>query len=216
MKKPYQSIRVFENPYLEKLTHVHPITPLLLWAPIVIYLYYYSFTVLQFSVAQVLGLLVAGLIVWTLMEHVLHRYVFHFNAKTPLQKRLQFLIHGLHHDDPNDPTRLVMPPAGSLILAVPIFLGFRAIFALFGAADATIPFFASFVIGYLCYDYIHYGTHHFKPKSRLGKMINQHHMLHHFVDHDAKWGVSSPIWDYILGTMKGPSSHPATQSHTKS
>ncbi len=212
MNKPYQSIRVFEDPRLEKLTHVHPITPLLLWAPIIGFLYYHSFATYHFAVSTVLVLGVLGLFVWTLTEYFLHRYVFHFNATTPFQKRIQFLIHGLHHDDPNDPTRLVMPPAGSLILSVPFFLGFRSIFLLFGAPDATIPFFASFIIGYLCYDYIHYGVHHFKPTSRLGKMIKQHHMMHHFVDHDAKWGVSSPIWDHLLGTLKGPSSQASKSS----
>jgi sterol desaturase/sphingolipid hydroxylase (fatty acid hydroxylase superfamily) len=211
MNKTYPSIRVFEDPRLEKLTHVHPITPLLLWVPIIVFLYYRSFTVLGFSVSSVLMLSFLGLFVWTLTEYLLHRYVFHFNATTPFQKRIQFLIHGLHHDDPNDPTRLVMPPAGSLILSVPLFLGFQFIFQVFGKPDATIPFFAAFVIGYLCYDYIHYGVHHFKPTSKLGKMIKQHHMLHHFVDHDAKWGVSSPIWDYLLGTVKAP----AKSSHTK-
>jgi sterol desaturase/sphingolipid hydroxylase (fatty acid hydroxylase superfamily) len=216
MKKPYQSIRVFENPYLEKLTHVHPITPLLVWVPIISFLYYYSFTALHFTTGQLMGLLFLGLFVWTLAEYYLHRYVFHFNATTPLQKRLQFLIHGLHHDDPNDPTRLVMPPAGSLILAVILYSLFRAVFGIFGAADASVPFFAAFAIGYLCYDYIHYGTHHFKPTSRLGKMIKQHHMLHHFVDHDAKWGVSSPIWDYLLNTMKGPSAQAAASSRNQS
>jgi sterol desaturase/sphingolipid hydroxylase (fatty acid hydroxylase superfamily) len=204
MNKSYQSIRVFQDPRLEKLTHVHPVTPLLLWVPIVSFLYYYSFTTLHFSVSSVLLLFALGLFVWTLAEYFLHRYVFHFNATTPFQKRIQFLIHGLHHDDPNDPTRLVMPPAGSLILSVPLYLAFRFIFGILGAPDATIPFFASFVIGYLCYDYIHYGVHHFKPTSKLGKMIKQHHMLHHFVDHEAKWGVSSPVWDYALGTLKNP------------
>jgi sterol desaturase/sphingolipid hydroxylase (fatty acid hydroxylase superfamily) len=201
MKKPYQSIRVFQDPRLEKLTHVHPITPLLVWVPITLFLYYRSVTFFGFSVPTILAQTALGLIIWTFTEYMLHRFVFHFNATTPFQKRLQFLIHGLHHDDPNDPTRLVMPPAGSLILGVILFSAFQAMYALFGSAGLVYPFFAGFAIGYLCYDYIHYGVHHFVPRSRVGKMIKQHHMLHHFAEHDKGWGVSSPLWDIILGTM---------------
>ena len=36
--KAHQSIRLFENDFLERLTHVHPIVPLLFWAPVVVWL----------------------------------------------------------------------------------------------------------------------------------------------------------------------------------
>lgn len=213
MKKPYPSIRVFQNPYLEKLTHVHPIIPLVLWAPIISFLFYRSLTTLGFSVSAVAGLTAFGLGSWTISEYVLHRFVFHFKPHGPFQERLQFLMHGLHHDDPKDPTRLVMPPAGSLILGVILFTIFRTIFLIFGAPEAAEPFFAAFVVGYLCYDYIHYGVHHFNPKSKLGKKIKHNHMLHHFVAPDASWGVSSPFWDHVFGTVAPAASAKPKRAH---
>lgn len=205
MKKPYPSLRVFENPYLERLTHVHPIMPLVVWAPIVLFLFYRSVATLGYSVASIVGLAVFGFFIWTLSEYLLHRYVFHFPARTPFQKRILFLIHGLHHDDANDPTRLVMPPAGSIILGILLYSGYRMVFALFGDPNQVVPFFAGFVIGYLCYDYIHYGIHHFRITSRVGKWVKQNHMLHHFSDPESRWGVSTPIWDYVFRTYTSSS-----------
>jgi dihydroceramide fatty acyl 2-hydroxylase len=197
MSRAYSSIRVFKNPILERTTHVHPLTPLMMWLPVAAWLFYRSLAVHQLSLSAVLVVGIAALVSWTLMEYVLHRYVFHFEARTPTQQRLQFLIHGLHHDDPVDPTRLVMPPAASLILAILIYSGLRA---LLGPVWVD-PFFSFFLVGYLCYDYIHFGVHHFTPRTRLGKYLKQSHMLHHYVTPNARWGVSSPLWDYVFSTL---------------
>lgn len=203
-KKPYASIRIFENPFLERLTHVHPITPLLLWAPIVVALAYRGVAVHGLSLLSSGLWIVGGVLVWTFAEYQLHRRVFHFNATTPLQKRLQFLIHGLHHEDPNDPTRLVMPPVAGIVLALFLYCFFLGLFTLLipGSALSVIdPFFSGFLIGYLLYDYTHYWIHHFAPRSAWGRAIKRHHMDHHFVHQNARWGVSSPLWDILLGTL---------------
>jgi sterol desaturase/sphingolipid hydroxylase (fatty acid hydroxylase superfamily) len=197
-RKPYPSIRVFQSPYLEALTHVHPITPLVFWVPVIAFLLYRSVNVHEFGWVAIASMAISGLFVWTLAEYLLHRYVFHYEGTHPITKRLHFLIHGLHHDDPNDPTRLVMPPAGGALIAFPLYLGFRAVL---GPAWVD-PFFAFFLVGYLCYDYIHFATHHFRPRTRVGKFLKQHHMLHHFAEHGSRWGVSSPMWDYVFGTLE--------------
>jgi sterol desaturase/sphingolipid hydroxylase (fatty acid hydroxylase superfamily) len=196
----YESIRIFENPILERFTHVHPLTPLVFWVPVMMVLLYRSMTVHEFGVPAVIGLALAGFITWTLVEYVLHRWVFHFVPEGRLQEKLQFLIHGLHHADPVDPTRLVMPPAAAIILAVVLF----SLFRLPLGAQRVEPFFAGFLVGYLCYDYIHFCVHFFQPRTRLGRMLKQNHMIHHFVSHNSRWGVSSPLWDYVFGTLTEP------------
>lgn len=197
-KAAYPSIRVFENPWLEKMTHVHPVIPILLWAPIVSFLFYRSFAVHGLSVLTFAWLGILGLFAWTLTEYLLHRFIFHFTPTTPTQERLEFLMHGLHHADPKDPTRLVMPPAGSLILGAIVFSICRG---LFGPIWAE-PLFGFLVIGYLCYDYVHYFIHHSNPRTVFGKIVKQHHMKHHFVTPNARWGVSSPLWDHVFGTLE--------------
>jgi sterol desaturase/sphingolipid hydroxylase (fatty acid hydroxylase superfamily) len=102
-----------------------------------------------------------------------------------------------------------MPPFVSVILATLLFFSFRAIFG----AVYVEPYFAGFLIGYLCYDYIHFSVHHFTPKTKLGKLLKQSHMHHHFITPNARWGVSSPFWDYVFGTLE---ERTVTKSRAKS
>lgn len=198
--KKYESIRIFKNPILEAMTHVHPIVPLLLWGPAVLFFWYYAFSVDQISIATFALWAVLGLLIWTLTEYALHRYVFHWNPNHAWGKRFVFLFHGLHHDDPNDPTRLVMPPVPAVLI---MFLLWH-FFALFIPANAMAVFMGWFTVGYLCYDYIHYATHHFKMTSPLGRYLKKWHIQHHFRHEKARYGVSSPLWDYVFRTVTGP------------
>ncbi len=198
MSKTYVSkVRLFESDFLERFTHVHPATPLVLWAPVIVTLYWQSVT-MGLSFLRILGWSMAGFWVWTLTEYLLHRFAFHFPAETRLSKRIVYLMHGLHHDDPNDPTRLVMPPLPGIIYASLLFVSFRALLG----EEVIYPFFACFLLGYLAYDYIHYYVHHFVPKNPVGRYLRRYHLVHHFKEHDAKWGVSSPLWDYVFKTVE--------------
>jgi sterol desaturase/sphingolipid hydroxylase (fatty acid hydroxylase superfamily) len=107
------------------------------------------------------------------------------------------MIHGVHHDHPNDPLRLVMPPAASVPLAL-VFYGL--FFVVLGATRAT-AFGAGFLAGYLAYDMIHYHLHHHTPRTRLGKWLRELHMRHHFQDDERGFGISAPYWDRVFGTM---------------
>lgn len=198
MQKPYKSVQVFKNPILERLTHVHPITPLVIWLPVALLMLWYSIEVDQVSFPAILGVGAIAFFLWTFVEYILHRFIFHFEGESLLSQRLHFLIHGLHHADPADPTRLVMPPAAGVIFA----LIFYSLFRFFMGPIWAKPFFTFFLVGYLCYDYIHFAVHHFTPRTRLGKYLKQSHMLHHYADPNSRWGVSSPIWDYVFGTLE--------------
>jgi len=196
LTRSYESVRVFDNRILESLTHVHPLTPLLLWGPLVLWLIWRSFAVHHLPVVTVAGFAILGLLTWSLTEYVLHRYLFHLRPAGPFRARLQFVIHGLHHADPADPTRLVIPPVPSTIGAVLFYAAFRLALG----PSFVEPFFAFFAVGYLLYDYVHYASHRFVPRTRAGNFLKRHHMLHHYVTPDARWGVSSPLWDHIFGT----------------
>ena len=119
-------------------------------------------------------------------------------------------MHGVHHEHPNDPLRLVMPPAVSIPLAA-LFLG---LFALIFGTPAAYPAFAGFIAGYLTYDYTHYHLHHHVPRTAAGKQLREQHMRHHFQDHRYGYGVSSPLWDYVFRTrsqkLNDPLVHGAT------
>jgi dihydroceramide fatty acyl 2-hydroxylase len=122
--------------------------------------------------------------------------VFHYPARSRLGKRFVYLFHGNHHDDPQDKTRLVMPPAG----AIPIMAALFFLFGLVIPAPWIEPFGAFFIVGYLIYDYIHYATHHFPMRNPVAKYLRRHHLKHHFSGERGRYGVSSPLWDIVFGT----------------
>lgn len=199
MAKSSESMRLFENPILEAMTHVHPITPLVMWGPFTLWLLSLALDK-TLSAAAWIGSALAGLIIWTFTEYAVHRYLFHFPAKSKAGQYMVFLFHGIHHDQPDDASRLVMPPVPALILMG----AFYGLFYLLVPGLYFEVFMAFFVIGYLCYDYIHYATHHFPMKSKVGKFLRKYHLRHHHAKEESKYGVSNPLWDYILGTVTGP------------
>jgi sterol desaturase/sphingolipid hydroxylase (fatty acid hydroxylase superfamily) len=197
MKDRKDRIRVFESDILESLTYVHPIVPLIVWLPLVIFLIWYSQITFSPSFAQWAVGLVGGLLVVTFSEYFLHRVIFHYKAKSKFGKRLVWIFHGLHHDDPKDPLRLVMPPVPAIIIMTALYLIFR----LFIPENNISIFMAGFIVGYLCYDYIHYASHHFKMKNGYWKYIKMWHLNHHYVDQSTNYGVSTSIWDYVFKTI---------------
>lgn len=195
-----EPIRLFQSDFLEFFTHVSPVAVLVIWLPVVGYFVYRSLS-LKAGYILPLGLLL-GVFVWTLAEYLLHRFVFHFPAKNDWQKRLAFLFHGIHHEQPRIKTRLVMPPVVSIPLAFLFYGIFSLIFITLLKAPVWLPsIFAGFILGYIAYDMIHYSTHHARMKKGYFRMLRQHHMHHHFQTPDKRFGVSSPLWDYVFGTM---------------
>ena len=193
-----KTVRVFESDFMESLTHVHPIIPLLLWSPVSLYLFYLGATVDGHGMNSMISIFVLGILFWTFTEYTLHRFVFHFPAKGRIGKRFVFLFHGLHHDAPNEATRLVMPPVPAILIMSLLY----SLFSLVVPKAYLNTFMASFIVGYLCYDYIHYATHHFPMKTKIGQYLRKFHLQHHYKCPDAKYGVSNPLWDYIFNTIE--------------
>jgi sterol desaturase/sphingolipid hydroxylase (fatty acid hydroxylase superfamily) len=188
---------MFENDVLERFSRINPVTVFVVWVPVVAAFLFRSWARRDLPSASIGGLFVAGVFVWSLTEYLLHRWVFHWVNDTPFARRFHFLLHGVHHDFPNDKDRLVMPLGASIPLGV-VFFG--AFCLLFGLRTAE-PLFAGLVLGYLIYDGTHYAVHHFKQRTRVGRYVKRHHMLHHHMDHDGGFGVSSPFWDLVFRTM---------------
>jgi dihydroceramide fatty acyl 2-hydroxylase len=185
---------MFESRLLDRFTRVHPVVPVLIYAPVVIALFVTA--VRRDGWWDTAGLVLVGYLVWTLFEYWLHRLVFHFEPEEGIGARLHWMVHGVHHDHPNDPMRLVMPPAASIPLAA---LVLAATWAVAGSVHA--PAVASgFLAGYLVYDEMHYALHHHVPKSQLGKRLRELHMRHHFQDDERGFGISAPYWDRVFGT----------------
>jgi sterol desaturase/sphingolipid hydroxylase (fatty acid hydroxylase superfamily) len=185
---------MFQSPWLDRFTRVHPAVPVVIYFPAICALF--ALGAGRAGFWNSIGLAMGGYAVWTLTEYWLHRVVFHFEPERGIGARLHWMIHGVHHDHPNDPLRLVMPPSAS----VPLALMFAGLFWLVLGGQWYMPFLAGFLAGYLAYDMIHYHVHHHKPRTRVGRRLRELHMRHHFQDDERGFGVSAPYWDHVFGT----------------
>jgi 4-hydroxysphinganine ceramide fatty acyl 2-hydroxylase len=192
-----ETVRMFESDFMEFFSRVHPVTPLVLYLPVVGYMLYVSVWQRDLSFAAITVLFLLGVLLWTLLEYLIHRYIFHYEPKTRLGKRLHYVIHGVHHDYPNDARRLVMPPSISVPLA---FLFYGALLLIFWRLTPAV--FAGLVFGYVCYDMLHYATHHFAMKGGVWVWLKQYHLRHHYKDDHVGFGISSPLWDYVFRTTR--------------
>jgi sterol desaturase/sphingolipid hydroxylase (fatty acid hydroxylase superfamily) len=187
---------MFDARLLDSLSRVHPAVPAIVFGPVVVACVWLGLD-RGLGVGETIPLFLGGLAIWTLTEYWLHRLVFHWQPRFRGGSRLHFIIHGVHHDHPNDAMRLVMPPAASIPLAA-LFFG---LFWLALGTPHALPLFAAFLSGYLIYDYTHYHLHHHAPTTRLGRRLREQHMRHHFQDHRYGFGVSSPLWDAVFRTL---------------
>ncbi|MHB1482798.1 MAG: sterol desaturase family protein, partial [Bellilinea sp.] len=92
-------LRLFKSDFLEFFTHIHPAVVLIIWVPVVLYGLIRG--IFDWPAAnKTIGILITfliGLFIWTLAEYLLHRFLFHYHAKTPAMERVFFLFHGVHH-----------------------------------------------------------------------------------------------------------------------
>ena len=194
------SPRMFESDLLDKASRVHPAVPPILFGPVIV-----ASLVLGFVNGvgwNAVWLIPGGYLLWSLSEYVIHRVVFHWEPEHPIGARFHYIAHGVHHEHPNDPMRLVMPPS----VSVPLAMIYVAVFYLVLGSPDFYSFTAGFLGGYLFYDMTHYYVHHRRPKTALGKRLRELHMRHHFQDPDKSFGISAPYWDKVFGTA--PSERP--------
>jgi dihydroceramide fatty acyl 2-hydroxylase len=190
------SPRMFDSDLLDMLSRVHPAVPVVIFTPAIAVLIGFAAVSGGGSTLGLVGLFVGGYAFWTLCEYWIHRVVFHFEPEEGFGARLHWIIHGVHHDHPNDPLRLVMPPS----VSVPLSSLFLVVFWLVLGTPLWYAFGAGFLAGYLIYDMTHYHLHHHKPKTRMGKRLRELHMRHHFQDDTTGFGISAPYWDTAFGT----------------
>jgi len=191
-------IRLFKYDFMERFTRTSVTAVIFVWLPVSCAALVFGARELQMSYGAVAGYIVAGISAWTLVEYMLHRFVFHLDRWIPASGKLCFLIHGCHHADPTDASRDIMPPAGSAPL---MGMALAVSICLLGLAGGLL-FFGGFSIAYLVYDVTHYGCHQWQLPGRLGGYLRRYHLLHHYRDEERHFGVTSPFWDWIFGTLR--------------
>ena len=188
------SPRMFDSGVLDRLSRVHHLVPVALFVPAIAALG--ALALERVAPTAAAAWAATGWLFWTFTEYWIHRFVFHFEPQQGPGARLHWIVHGVHHDHPNDPLRLVMPPS----VSVPLASAFVTAFVLVLGPAAGLPFGAGFLAGYLAYDMVHYHLHHGQPRTWLGRRLRELHMRHHFQDDTRGFGISAPFWDHVFRT----------------
>jgi len=193
--------KLFRNQYLEYLTKTHPLVIWGMYLPIIGVMLWYSVAELNYSFGQMLLIFLGGMFFWSFFEYIMHRFVFHYVADTERGKRINYVLHGNHHEYPRDKQRLFMPAVPSIILASVIFALMYFVTAAFSPNNYVFAFFPGFMIGYLIYGSMHYAIHAWNPPFKWMKGLWRNHHLHHYKQDHRGFGVSSTLWDHVFGTM---------------
>lgn len=190
------SKQLFNNPLLERLSRTHISIPLTLYSIISIGMLYYAATEVGLSAGSMVLMFVLGFLFLTLLEYVAHRYVFHMEHTNEIKAKIQYHVHGVHHEFPKDKDRLAMPPILAMIYIVIFFVIFQ-----FLLGENVWAFVPGLLTGYSTYLFVHFAVHAFQPPKNFLKILWVHHSIHHYKDPERAYGVSSPLWDYVFGTM---------------
>ena len=108
MKLEYQrgaSARLFESPFLETCSKVHPVAPFAFYIPIVVALMVYAVAGGKSSPLQAIFCFPFGWLTWDLMEYGIHRAFFHWEGSGPITRKIHAIMHGYHHQYPDDSLR---------------------------------------------------------------------------------------------------------------
>jgi sterol desaturase/sphingolipid hydroxylase (fatty acid hydroxylase superfamily) len=184
---------LFQNSILEKLTRTHIAVPVCIFFAYATSLLFWSIYNTSLAWEAMVILFFLGLMSWTLTEYCLHRFLFH----RALGSRFQYTIHGVHHEFPKDKERLAMPPIVSIAIATSLLFLLNWLIG-----KSSFSFLAGFITGYALYLCVHYMIHTFPPPGNFLKVLWNNHNKHHYKNGKQLFGVSSPLWDYILGTAK--------------
>ncbi|MBT9557958.1 MAG: sterol desaturase family protein [Myxococcales bacterium] len=146
------------------------------------------------SPLSLLVALVSGILTWTLLEYLLHRFFGHHRA---LVRRSPFGIEHTAHHSKGDYFAATWKKASAA--AVVLALMTPLSMSLLGLGNG-LAYSASFVSFYLVYEWLHRRLHTAEGVGPYGRWARRHHFFHHFHDPSKNHGVTSPLWDWVFGT----------------
>jgi sterol desaturase/sphingolipid hydroxylase (fatty acid hydroxylase superfamily) len=194
--QPKGTQQLFANPILEKLTRTHIAIPIAIFILYAIALCIWNVQYAALPAATTVVLFFGGWLTFTWVEYQVHRHIFHLSTYTEWRKNFQYMVHGVHHQYPKDKDRLAMPPLLSITITTILLILLKLILG-----DYVFAFLPGFLVGYAFYLLIHFIVHVHRPPHNIFKVLWKNHSIHHYKDGELLFGVSSPLWDYIYGTV---------------
>ncbi|MFO1462876.1 MAG: sterol desaturase family protein [bacterium] len=179
----------------------HPLAPTWLFGAIALLLVGFSLGLQSRSWPVIALALLGGIFYWTFIEYFLHRFVFHLTQVREPWKTIASGLHMAHHRDMDAKDLIIAPPLVSFSFSIIIFLTLLAV-----TRDSLLAMLAlaGVYIGYILYEWAHYGSHQYHPKNAILKYLKRYHLQHHYKDPNGTFGVTTPLWDYVFGSTYRP------------
>jgi sterol desaturase/sphingolipid hydroxylase (fatty acid hydroxylase superfamily) len=148
-----------------------------------------------------------GLVFWTLVEYLVHRFVLH----PPFPDgdgRVRHLLHVLfdnlhweHHERPWDGNNL----SGSVSQTLPFFV-ILALLSMLTPLHTGPLFLGGLVLGYVAEEWVHYSIHFARLPGHYPAWVRRNHLRHHSSPDSEPFGfgITSGFWDIVWGTKFPP------------
>lgn len=150
-------------------------------------------------------LLTIGLFSWSVFEYVMHRFIFHYDARSRLGRKFLYHAHVSHHENPVAKSGL----SSSLIMGLPIGVAYWLLaWAATGSWVAASWLFIGLAAGFFSYKWVHFQCHHRRSRLRVLRYLRHYHLLHHYKTTELRFGVTSPLFDLVFRTFRAPSQRP--------
>eukprot|EP00898_Chlorokybus_atmophyticus_P005526 jgi/Chlat1/5975/Chrsp4S06293 len=189
--------RFFKSDIMETISRTPWFLVPLVWMPVVFACLAYPLVHWQLRRDVAVVAFLAGMVVWSLLEYLIHRFIFHHGTQNYWGNTFHFLFHGCHHKLPLDNYRLVFPPTAAAVVAS---LGFLLALSLAPSLREALPLFAGGLCGYVLYDCMHYYVHHGQMWTAYLKRMKTYHLAHHFKHPEHSYGITSTMWDRVFQT----------------
>jgi 4-hydroxysphinganine ceramide fatty acyl 2-hydroxylase len=155
----------------------------------------------QVSLGGAALLLGLGVVYWSFAEYAVHRWFYHWRPRHRGLRRVVESFHVYHHRMPDD--RAVWNAGPALVLLVLVVMGPPALL-LAGDLPRAALLMAGATVAYAGYEVAHQAWHarvyHRGPLAWLQAV----HLHHHDRDWSRNFGVTTPLWDLLLGSFTRP------------
>jgi hypothetical protein len=149
----------------------------------------------------------SGALTWSASEYAIHRFVGHGPKRTRPAGLRRWLTpagvaaafneeHLAHHTDPS----YFAPTRQKVIAAVVVTGATAALGSIVVGPRRAVPFAIGLGSMYLGYEILHRRIHTHPPRGRYSRWMRLHHLYHHHKSPRQNHGVTSPLWDRIVGT----------------
>jgi len=140
---------------------------------------------------------VGGVLTWTLLEYVIHRWLGHDRRfrRTPFGKE-----HLRHHIEGD----YFAPTSKKLASAVVVTAVVAPLGIVLAGTGPGLAYIAGLMGFYGIYEWLHRREHTHAGFGPYGRWLRRHHFRHHLSDARTNFGVTTPIWDFVFGTYRAP------------